>query len=214
MRTHLPIESCREELARMPHQWTSEEAAEAARQSHEVRRRRAELTPRQRAEEAISRETGALVKELLDAARGRNDFEGLPADLRLRALLKALEYGLGKATTTARGEDEEPEPPQLFGPYEGEDMPGKKAVDSAAAEGLYTPPEDAVDEEAVEAAAEGGPVAEDGDEVVSEEDLELEVLGVVDDPKLEEVEVEEEPEPAPKRKPRKRGKRKASDGES
>lgn len=96
----------------------TEAAREAGRKSGEARRRKSTLSPTQRAEEAASRAAPDLVKELLDAAQGKGDFEGLNPDLRLKALIRALEYGLGRPTAAAKGQGEDesspPTPEGLF----------------------------------------------------------------------------------------------------
>jgi hypothetical protein len=89
--------------------WTPEEAREAARLSAEARRRKKDLTPAERAEEAAGKEAPALIKELLDAALGRGDFNSLGKELRLKALFRALEYSVGKPVTSKRPSGEAPE---------------------------------------------------------------------------------------------------------
>jgi hypothetical protein len=93
--------------------WDSEAAAEAGRRSGEVRRRKVKLTPEERALEAIGQKLGVLTKELLEAALGEGDFAELKAETRLTAILRAMEWKLGKAPTARREEaakDEEPPP--------------------------------------------------------------------------------------------------------
>lgn len=63
--------------------WDSERAREAAKLSHEARRRKKELTPEQRALEAIQGKLDKLVRELMDAALGEGDFEQLKPEIRV-----------------------------------------------------------------------------------------------------------------------------------
>jgi hypothetical protein len=92
---------------------------EAAERSHEVRRRKAELSPEERAAEAARTAAPELIKELLDAALGKGDFVGLKGEDRLKALTRALEYGIGRPGVMRR-EDGTPTPipsaADLFGP--------------------------------------------------------------------------------------------------
>jgi hypothetical protein len=98
--------------------WTEEEALEQARlgglASGEKRRRRAKMTPRERALEAITKNLGPLVQELLAAAHGEGDFEGLDPKLRLTATLRALEYAIGRPVTPKAAKDDgKPAPPPV-----------------------------------------------------------------------------------------------------
>jgi hypothetical protein len=99
---------------------------EAARRSHEARRRRKELSPEERAAEAARTAAPELIKELLDAALGRGDFKTIKPEDRLKALTRALEYGIGRPGV-ARREDgtptDIPSAADLFGPAvpEGEE---------------------------------------------------------------------------------------------
>lgn len=98
--------------------WDSESAKLAAAKSAEVRRRKAQLSPEERAREAISGSTDALAKELLKAALGQDEFKDLKLDYRLAAIKTALEYGLGKPSVRPTGEERPPEAPtpeNLFG---------------------------------------------------------------------------------------------------
>lgn len=88
----------------------SETAMEAARRSAEVRRRRTTMSVEERASEAIRTAAPALVKELLDAALNRGEFKGLKPEERLKALFRALEYGLGRP---AQLRPENPEGPAI-----------------------------------------------------------------------------------------------------
>ncbi len=92
--------------------FTSETARAAGKASAEARRRKRELSAEERALEAIGARLGPLTKELLDAAMGEGAFEGLKPETRLTAILRALEWKLGKAPTAKpRVEDEKPEVP-------------------------------------------------------------------------------------------------------
>ena len=79
--------------------WDSESAAEAGRKSGEVRRRRRELTPEERAFDAIDAKLGDLTKELLSAALGQGDFSELKLETRVSALKTLMEWRLGKAAS-------------------------------------------------------------------------------------------------------------------
>jgi len=88
--------------------WDAESAAEAGRRSGEVRRRKSTMTPEERALESIGAKLGSLTKELLEAALGEGDFEDLKPETRLTAILRAMEWKLGKAPTAKRQETETP----------------------------------------------------------------------------------------------------------
>lgn len=66
--------------------------------SAETRRRQRDMSPDERARDAIARDVPGLINELLDAAHGRGDFEGLDQKTRLAAVVKAMEYGVGRPT--------------------------------------------------------------------------------------------------------------------
>jgi hypothetical protein len=93
--------------------------AEAARRSHEVQARKRALSPEERAAEAARTAAPELIKELLDAALGRGDFGAIKPEDRLKALTRALEYGIGRPGV-ARREDGIPQlvpsAADLFGP--------------------------------------------------------------------------------------------------
>jgi hypothetical protein len=101
------------------HQWTPEEAAEMARlgglASAEARKRRATMTPKERAIEAIRDKGDRLIQELLNAALGEGDFHDLELRSRTTALMRCTDYLIGKPTTmgpleTASSDDAPPEP--------------------------------------------------------------------------------------------------------
>jgi hypothetical protein len=75
----------------------SAKAAQAA--SAEKQRLQHQLTPEQRALEAIGRQLGQLTSELIDAALGRGDFEKLKPETRVSALIRAMEWRLGRPST-------------------------------------------------------------------------------------------------------------------
>jgi hypothetical protein len=103
--------------------WDAERASEAGRLSGLARRRKATMNPQERALDAISKGLGELTKELLDAAMGRGDFAALDPKTRVSALMRVLEYGLGKPTVDSKApptlsKDDEPSTPtpdELFG---------------------------------------------------------------------------------------------------
>lgn len=78
----------------------SETAAEAGKASGEARRR-LRKTPMDRAMEAAGRAAPQLLDDLLAAAKGEGVFADLPSKLRLTALMRALEYALGRPTVAA-----------------------------------------------------------------------------------------------------------------
>lgn len=80
----------------MTNEFTSESAAEAGRRSGESRRRKAALSPEERAREAIGDKLATLVDELIDAGLGKGDFEDLPLTVRVNALTKLIEWGIGR----------------------------------------------------------------------------------------------------------------------
>jgi len=107
----------------------AEAAAEAGRRSAEVRRRKAQMSPEERALDAIGGKLGDLTKELLEAALGKGDFENLKPETRLTAILRAMEWKLGKAPTARRSEpDESPEVPTAEGLFGGTPAPDQGAA--------------------------------------------------------------------------------------
>ncbi len=82
--------------------FTSATAGEAGRRSVEVRRRKAQLSPEERASEAARKAAPQLIDELLAAAQGTGDFKDLKPDDRLRALFRALEYAVGRPELRTR----------------------------------------------------------------------------------------------------------------
>jgi hypothetical protein len=103
----------------MGNEWTPEQAREAARKSHEVRRANRQKDPAVRATELVRTATPDLMGELLKAAKGQDDFADLSPAQRLSAIIKALEYGVGRPTAAPKGEAEEAPlpvtPETLFG---------------------------------------------------------------------------------------------------
>jgi len=97
-------------------------AREAAYRSAAVRRAKRDSrppSPEARALELIRSSVDKLTAALLDAALGKGDFVDLKPSERLKALQRALEYGLGRPGGSAKGDDETPELPtsdSLFGP--------------------------------------------------------------------------------------------------
>lgn len=98
--------------------FNSASAAEAGRKSAEARARKRLLTPHQRALEAINDER--LIRELQQAAFGEGDFGDLKLETRVTALVKLLEYKLGRPATQKAPPKEEqevesaPAPEDLF----------------------------------------------------------------------------------------------------
>lgn len=88
-----------DELGR--HRWTQEEAKRASDLAAEARARNAEL--RKTDPLGLLRESaGDLLADLLKAARGQPPFTNLPPDKRLAALLRALEYSVGRPAPLRR----------------------------------------------------------------------------------------------------------------
>jgi hypothetical protein len=91
----------------------SESAKAAQAASAETQRRQREMTPEQRALDAIGARLGQLTNELLEAALGRGDFAphfegegddkvfvaGLKPETRVSALIRAMEWRLGRPST-------------------------------------------------------------------------------------------------------------------
>jgi hypothetical protein len=94
-------------------------AREAQEASVRARLRRRDLTEEERALDAIGAKLGALTKELLKAAMGEEDFEDLKPETRLTAILRAMEWKLGKAPTAKLAP---PEPDNTEVPQTGEDL--------------------------------------------------------------------------------------------
>ena len=101
--------------------WTPEEAAAFAKKGGEARAAQAKLrrgqTPEERAKAAISGSVENVTKELMQAALGVGDFINLSAKDRLPAILRVLEYGLGKPSAMAprdEADSDKPEPGVRF----------------------------------------------------------------------------------------------------
>lgn len=75
------------------------------------------MSPEERALEAIASRLDKLTSELLDAALGEGDFTELKPETRLTAVLRAMEWKLGKPATVkpTSGEDKTPEVPTAEG---------------------------------------------------------------------------------------------------
>lgn len=94
-------------------------AAEAGRKGAEVRARKRDLTPEERALDAIKGKLSSLTNELMNAALGQGDFVDLKPETRVAALKTLMEYGLGKPTAQSKTEptdegDTGPTPESLF----------------------------------------------------------------------------------------------------
>lgn len=101
-----------------PTAWDAESAADAGRKSGEVRRRKATMTPEERAFDAIGSRLGDLTKELMDAALGKGDFEDLKLETRVTALTRLLEWRLGRPASVKPKED----PDQPTVPQDGDSL--------------------------------------------------------------------------------------------
>lgn len=93
-------------------QFTPESAREAGRASAAARRRRAEMSPEERARDTIAGKMDDLTAELVSAALGQGDFSDLKLETRVTALTKLLEWGLGRPTTAKPPKEEGPAVPQ------------------------------------------------------------------------------------------------------
>ena len=74
----------------------SETATEAGKQGGIASGRSRSQSPEERAIAAVKRKAPDLMKDLLAAALGQAPFEQLKPETRVGALLRALEYGVGK----------------------------------------------------------------------------------------------------------------------
>lgn len=83
-----------------------EAAAEAGRRSGETRRRKRELTPEQRVQDAIASKLPQLTKELLDAALGLGDFEDLKLETRVATATRLVEWRIGRPAAVKPKEDD------------------------------------------------------------------------------------------------------------
>lgn len=93
-------------------EFTEESAREAGKRSGEVRRRRASMTPEERALESIAQKTPRLMGELIDAALGEGDFADLKLETRVTALTRLLEWKLGRpGSVKPKADEPEEEPP-------------------------------------------------------------------------------------------------------
>lgn len=88
-----------------PTAWDAESAAEAGRKSGEARRRKAAMTPEERALDDIGRRLGDLTSELIDAALGQGDFADLKLETRVTALQRLMEWRLGRPASVKPKED-------------------------------------------------------------------------------------------------------------
>jgi hypothetical protein len=79
-----------------PTAWDTESAAEAGRKSGEVRRRRAAMSPEERARDAISRKSDRIIDELIQASLGEGDFAELKLETRVKAMTDLTAWLLGR----------------------------------------------------------------------------------------------------------------------
>lgn len=91
-----------------PTAWDSESAAEAGRKSGEARRRKREMSPEERALDAIGQKLDDLTSELISAALGKGDFEALKLETRVTALQRLMEWRLGRPASVKLKEEETP----------------------------------------------------------------------------------------------------------
>lgn len=79
--------------------WDSDSAKEAQRKAVESRRRRKELSVEDRVKLRASEDAELAMKDIIDCAHARGDFEGVDLSLRVRALTTVLAYGAGRPQT-------------------------------------------------------------------------------------------------------------------
>lgn len=88
--------------------WTAEEArawaSAGGKARAEQRKREGNKSPEERAVARFAREADSLSEELIKAAKGEDGWEELKATDRLGALLRVLEYGIGKPTANPKDE--------------------------------------------------------------------------------------------------------------
>lgn len=96
--------------------WTKEEAIEAARKGGKQKginaKRRAEMTPEERAMDAVRNKSDDISKELIDAAFGQGDFTELDINTRAKLLIRLMEWNVGKPATLKldpKKEEDEPD---------------------------------------------------------------------------------------------------------
>lgn len=87
-----------------------------AERSAEVRRRRSQMSPAERALEAIRDKSGRLTDELLHLALGEEGFEDASTRERAQAIFRCMDYVVGKPTAgvptpPAEMDDEEDDEP-------------------------------------------------------------------------------------------------------
>ena len=90
--------------AATPGSFTHDRAVAAAKVSAERRAERkaaAAAEPDEYLAKFFDQERPSLVKDLMDAAKGRGRWSNLPVDKQLAALFRALEYAHGKPTSKA-----------------------------------------------------------------------------------------------------------------
>jgi hypothetical protein len=96
--------------------WTPEEARAAASQGGKQKginaQRRREMTPQERAMDALRNKSDKIADELVDAALGQGDFEQLDLKTRAQLLVRIQEWLVGKpAVLKTVDKPEEPEEP-------------------------------------------------------------------------------------------------------
>ena len=87
--------------------FNSASASEAGKASAAARKRQRELTPEERALDAIGKRLGTLTNELVQAALGEGDFTGLKLETRVTALTRLLEWKLGRPAAVKPKDDPE-----------------------------------------------------------------------------------------------------------
>jgi hypothetical protein len=100
--------------------FNSENAKEMAQRAADARRKNAEwraaVAADVRARDVLATHAEALAKELLSAALGKGDYAGeLKPKERLQAVIKALEWGIGRPIPSTQREEQ---------PAETDDEPG------------------------------------------------------------------------------------------
>ncbi len=91
--------------------WDKETARQAAMKSAEVRRRKRDMTPEQRAKDRAAAASEEAMKDLIKASKGQEEFKDLEPAKQLDAIKAVLMYGIGKPPNAAPMKPDDPKPP-------------------------------------------------------------------------------------------------------
>ena len=86
--------------------WNSETAREAQAKGVESRKRRQNMSLEDRIKAKAAAASEMAMRDLIDAAQGKNDFESLSAEKRLSAVIQVLGYGIGRPRATSQTKPE------------------------------------------------------------------------------------------------------------